>query len=52
MDENEVRVIGYCAECENDITDDMETIYVDEDGNYFDSQECAMIYHGIHKLEF
>ena len=48
---DEVRLIGYCAECGNDITDDMEDIYVDEDGNYFCSDECGMIYHGLHKLE-
>ena len=50
MQNEEVRVIGICAECTNKITDDMEDIYVDEDGNYFDSAECAMIYHGLHKL--
>lgn len=48
----ETRVIGYCAECGSEITDDMEDIYVDEDGHYFDSSECAMIYCGLHKLEF
>lgn len=51
MNEPDVRVIGYCAECGNEVTDDMEDIYVDEDGNYFCSSDCAMIYHGLHKLE-
>ena len=51
MDE-EVRVIGICAECGSTITDNIEDYYCDEDGNYFDSSECAMAYCGIHKLEF
>ena len=51
MFDTEVRTIGYCAECTNEITDDMEDIHVDEDGNYFCSAECGMIYHGLHKLE-
>lgn len=50
MDE-EIKVIGYCAECTSDITNDIEECYCDEDGNFFDSVECAMIYYGIHKLE-
>lgn len=50
-EDNEVRVLAYCAECGDEITDDIEEIYVDEDGNYFCSCECSMIYHGIHKLE-
>lgn len=50
MDE-EVRVIGVCAECNSEITDDIEEYYCDEDGNFFDSAECAMVYHGIHLLE-
>ena len=52
MNDIEVRIIGYCAECGEDITDDIEDIYTDEDGNYFDTVECAMIHHGLHKLEF
>lgn len=52
MNDNETRLIGYCAECGEDITDDIEDIYTDEDGNYFDSAECAMIHYGLHKLEF
>lgn len=51
MDENEVRVLGVCAECKNDITDDVEDYYCDEDGNYFCCAECAMIHYGIHRLE-
>lgn len=50
MDE-EVRVLGICAECNSSITDDIEDYYCDEDGNFFDSPECAMAYYGIHKLE-
>lgn len=52
MDEMDVRTIGYCAECDSEITDDMEDIYVDDEGHTFCSSECAMIYYGLHKLEF
>ena len=51
MDED-VRVIGYCYECNNTITDDMEDVYVDDDGNYFCCVECAMDHCGMSKLEF
>lgn len=50
MDE-EMVIIGYCAECGSEIPDNIEEYYCDEDGNYFDSSECAMVYHGIHLLE-
>ena len=51
MDNNETRVLAYCAECGNEITDDVEDYYCDEDGNYFDTCECALEYYGIHRLE-
>lgn len=51
MDENEVRVLAYCAECGSKITDDVETYYCDEDGNFFCDSDCAMNYYCIHKLE-
>ncbi len=50
-EDNEARVLAYCAECENEIHDDVEEYYCDEDGNIFDTCECACIYHGIHRLE-
>jgi hypothetical protein len=50
-EDNEVRVLAYCAECENEIHDDVEEYYCDEDGNFFCDIECACIYHGIHRLE-
>lgn len=51
MDEN-VREIGYCSECGDTIYDDMEDIYVNEDGRYFCCTECAMAYYGLTKVEF
>ena len=51
MDSNEVRILGYCAECGSEITDDVGDYYCDEDGHFFDSEECAMVYYGIHRLE-
>jgi hypothetical protein len=51
MDENEVRILAYCAECDDAITDEIENYYYDDDGNFFCCEECMMNYHGIHKLE-
>ena len=52
MDDNsEVRILAYCAECGDEITDDIKDYYCDDDGNFFCSDECAMIHHGIHRLE-
>lgn len=47
----ETRVIGYCEECGLIITDKLDECYCDSDGYYFDSLECALAYHNIHKLE-
>lgn len=52
MDENGVRVIGYCVECDTQITDDMEDVYVDDYGNYFCGFECIADHFELHKLEF
>ena len=52
MNNEEARIIGYCAECGQSIYDDNKDVYVDEDGNYFDSTDCVMDFYKIHKLEF
>lgn len=52
FEENEVRIIGYCAECGHTITDECGEIYTDESGNYFDSIDCQMDFYKITKLEF
>ena len=49
---DEVRIFGYCAECGNEIMDSHDNAYVDDDGNYFDTVECAMEYHKIRIVEF
>lgn len=51
MYDKEVRIIGYCTQCGDSITNDIEEYYCDEEGNFFDSVECAMDYYGIHLLE-
>ena len=48
---DDVRVFGYCAECGNIITDECEDIYVDSDGNYFDSIDCLIDYFDVVRLE-
>lgn len=48
---DDVRIFGYCEECGAEITDDRDNYYCDDEGYFFCSCECAMDYHGIHKLE-
>jgi hypothetical protein len=50
MDE-EVRIIGVCAECGENITDDFETYYCDEECNLLCSQECIMEHFGLYEVE-
>lgn len=49
--DNEVRVLGYCAECNSEITDEMDEYFYDDKGNFFCSCDCVMEYSGIHRLE-
>ena len=51
MDENEVRIFGYCQECNNKITDEIEDYYCDEEGNLFCSHECIFEHFGLYKVE-
>ena len=51
MHDEEVRVIGYCAQCGEDITDDTEDVFVDSEGNYFDSVDCLITYFDVTRLE-
>jgi hypothetical protein len=51
MDENEVRVFGYCVECGREVTDEADEYYCDDEGNVFCSCECVLEHCGIHKLE-
>ena len=48
---DEERVIAHCEECGNEITNNDSEIYVDQDGNYFDSIECILEHYNIVKLE-
>jgi hypothetical protein len=49
--DNEIRTFGYCEACGNMITDDCNYIFVDSDGNYFDSIECLIEHFGVVRLE-
>lgn len=50
MDE-EVRVIGYCVECNSEITDDIGEYYCDGDGNLLCSRECLLEHFGVTQME-
>lgn len=39
-------VLGHCAECGEEITDEY-VYYVDDEGNMFCVKDCAIKYHGI-----
>ena len=47
----DVRILAYCAECGNAITEE-DKAYIDNDGLYFDSIECVFEYHDIREVEF
>lgn len=49
--DEEVRSIARCSECEQLIYEDNEDIYMDEYGHYFCSLDCALYHHGIQKIE-
>ena len=51
MHEEDVRVIGRCAECQYKITSTMEECYCNDDGEYFCDIECVLEHCGIYKLE-
>ena len=50
MDED-VRVFGYCMECGEKITDDMEEYYCDDEGNVYCSDSCILEHFGLYKME-
>lgn len=49
MDED--RKFGYCENCEEQITDELEEYYVNEDGEVFCSIECVLEHYDIEKIE-
>lgn len=50
MDE-EIKVYGYCTECNCKITDEFEEYYCDPEGNLFCSHECLLEYFCITPIE-
>ena len=48
---DDVRILGICECCENEITDENKIYYVDDEGRYFCSCECALEYHSIATIE-
>ena len=46
-----VRQIARCSECNEDIFDDSQDVYIDADGNYFCCLECALNFYGIRQSE-
>ncbi len=47
----EPKVRGYCLQCTEDLREDYE-YYIDNDGNEFCSDDCALKYHGIKSKEW
>lgn len=48
---DEVRVLGYCAECGNEITDDVSEYYCDSNGDVLCSYECVLEHCGVTTVE-
>ena len=51
MFDNDVRVLGYCAECGSAITTEDNEAFVDAEGNYYCCVECVLEHYAITKLE-
>lgn len=48
---DEIRIMGYCEYCSNEITDEDEEYYVSDDGKIFCSYECCLEHYGVTKVE-
>jgi hypothetical protein len=48
---DDVRILGICECCENEITDEDKEYYVSEDGLVFCSVECCLEHYGVTKIE-
>jgi hypothetical protein len=48
---DEVRILGYCECCGNEVTDKDEEYYVSDDGKVFCSIECICENYSITKVE-
>jgi hypothetical protein len=49
--EEKSQPIARCCECQELIYDDSQEVYMDAEGNYFCSLECALNFYGIHLAE-
>ena len=47
----EVRIHGVCAECGDEITDEINEYYCDTDGNLFCSHECILEHFNVSVME-
>ena len=48
---DEIRVFGYCKNCDNEITDEYDEYYINAEGEVFCCEECMMEYYGVVKIE-
>jgi hypothetical protein len=51
MEDNAVRVFGYCAHCGEPVTDEGEDYFVNEDGEVFCCIECVCEHCRVVKIE-
>lgn len=49
--DNEVKILGYCAECDSEITTMDDVAFVDEEGNYYCCIDCILEHYAITRLE-
>ena len=48
---DEIRVFGYCENCGNKVTDELEEYFVNDDGEVFCDVSCLCEYYGVTKVE-
>lgn len=51
MEDNDVRVFGYCTNCGEKVVDSCDEYYVSEDGEVFCCVECILEHYSIEKIE-
>ena len=48
---DEVRFFGYCENCGEEVTDEIDEYYIDDNGNVFCCIECVCETYDITKVE-
>lgn len=48
---DDIRVFGYCENCGEKVTDELDEYYINENGEAFCSIECVLEHYRVVKIE-